>query len=532
MAQHPVVGTLPFSVTSRRPARSFSQQVRSAPAIPSPRATPKQLSNFHDLGLSREILRAVDGEGYQQATPIQVQAIPDVLAGRDLMGNAQTGTGKTAAFAMPTLQRLKARHGAPMDDGKHGRQRGRRRGQRCDFPPPRPIRALVLAPTRELAAQIGEKFSCYGRYTGLRSTVIFGGVGQGPQVQAIRRGVDILVATPGRLEDLMGQGIVSLDAVEILILDEADHMLDIGFIHALKRIVKTVPAERQTLMFSATMPREIRELSRQWLRDPVHVQVDPVATPAEDVEQSLYYVEKKQKPLLLAALLRNFPENRSLAFTRTKYGADKVVKHLKRAGLFAAAIHGNKSQGQRQRVLDQFKTGRISVLVATDIAARGLDIAGITHVFNLDLPEVAEVYVHRIGRTGRAGATGTAISFCASEERPLLRAVERLTGRKILIERTPGEFQSSEAPRAPEVATPVAPRPTGTRRRNGKPKGAAPWRNNAHRSKSAAESGPRENGARKRRDGRQNEKRQPRTTRRSKPKRSRNRTQKNRPRSR
>jgi ATP-dependent RNA helicase RhlE len=278
-------------------------------------------------------------------------------------------------------------------------------------------------------------------------------------------------------------------------------MLDIGFIHALKRIVKTVPAKRQTLMFSATMPREIRELAKQWLTDPVHVQVDPVSMPAEDVEQSLYYVEKQQKPHLFAALLKSLSCKRTLAFTRTKYGADKVEKRLKRAGLLAGAIHGNKSQGQRQRVLDHFKSGQVSVLVATDIAARGLDIDGITHVFNLDLPEVAEVYVHRIGRTGRAGAAGTAISFCASEERPQLRAIEKLTKGKIHIEPTPGEFQASDVLPERNVATAVASRPGRPRNRNEKPKGEAPWRNQTHPSRSAAESGPRKNVEKKRRSG-------------------------------
>ena len=479
------------------------------------------MSNFHDLGLSKEVLRAVDTEGYQLATPIQVQAIPEVLAGRDLMGNAQTGTGKTAAFAMPTLQRLKESPTAPICD--------KGRGRRHHFVPPRPIRALVLTPTRELAAQVNQSFNSYGRYTGLKSTVIYGGVGQGPQVQAIKRGVDILVATPGRLEDLMGQRVVRLQNVEVLILDEADHMLDIGFIHALKRIVKTVPAKRQTLMFSATMPREIRELSREWLKDPIHVQVDPVATPAEDIEQSLYCVEKKQKPHLLASLLRKLPRTRSLAFTRTKYGADKVVKHLQRAGLYAAAIHGNKSQSQRERVLQQFKSGRVSVLVATDIAARGLDINGITHVFNLDLPEVAEVYVHRIGRTGRAGASGTAISFCASDERSQLRAIQKLTRKEIQIERTPGEFQSSEAPPARKIATSVGSRSRRTPQRNEKPKGEAPWRNQTHHSKSAAESEPRRNVAKKRRGGKQSGKRL--QTRPWKPRRSKVKAKKGRPQS-
>ncbi len=474
------------------------------------------MSNFHDLGLSESILRAAETEGYQIATPIQIRAIPEVLAGRDLMGNAQTGTGKTAAFAMPTLQLLKESPTAPVHDKGRGRQH--------HFVPRRPIRTLVLAPTRELAAQIGQSFDSYGRYTDIRNTVIYGGVGQAPQVQAIRRGVDILVATPGRLEDLMGQGIVKLHAVEILILDEADHMLDIGFIHALKRIVKTVPAKRQTLMFSATMPREIRELAKDWLKDPVHIQVDPASTPAEDVEQSLYYVEKKQKPHLLAALLRNLPSYRSLAFTRTKYGADKVVRHLKRAGVFAAAIHGNKSQGQRQRVLAQFKEGRVSVLVATDIAARGLDIDSITHVFNIDLPEVAEVYVHRIGRTGRAGATGIAISFCASDERPQLRAIEKLTKSEIQLERTPGEFQSSEPPPAGKVATSVVSRSRRTRNRSEKPREArrsqSRTSSQSRPSRGAADSGSRENGTNERRGGKKSGKRPPKSTRPWRPRRS------------
>lgn len=479
------------------------------------------MSNFHDLGLSKEILRAVESEGYEQATPIQVQAIPEVLAGRDLMGNAQTGSGKTAAFAMPTLQRLKESPAAPVQD--------KGRGRRHHFAPPRPIRALALAPTRELAAQVGQSFNCYGRYTQLRCTVVYGGVGQGPQVQAIKRGVDILVATPGRLEDLMGQGVVRLHNVEVLILDEADHMLDIGFIHALKRIVKTVPATRQTLMFSATMPREIRELTKQWLKNPIHIQVDAVAAPPQEVEQSLYRVEKRQKPHLLTALLRNLPSNRSLAFTRTKYGADKVVKHLQRAGLYAAAIHGNKSQSQRQRVLEQFKSGRVSVLVATDIAARGLDINGITHVFNLDLPEVAEVYVHRIGRTGRAGASGKAISFCASDESSQLRAIQKLTRKQIQIERTPGEFQSSEVPLVRRAPNPVASRSSRTPQRNEKPKGEASWRNQTPRSKSAVESEPRKSVAKKKRDGKQSGKRL--QTRPWKPKRSKVKVKKVRPQS-
>ena len=301
----------------------------------------------------------------------------------------------------------------------------------------------------------------------------------------------------------MQQGVVRLHAVEILILDEADHMLDIGFIHALKRIVKTVPAKRQTLMFSATMPAAIRELAKEWLHDPVHVQVDPVSTPAEDVEHSLYVVEKPQKPYLLAAILNNLPGNRSLAFTRTKHGADKVVKRLKRAGLLAAAIHGNKSQGQRQRVLEQFKSGRVSVLVATDIAARGLDIDAITHVFNLDLPEVAEVYVHRIGRTGRAGAAGVAISFCATDEKPRLRAIEKLIRTRIQVESTPAEFRSRPVPPAPKVAISFDSRSRIARKRHEKPNGEATWRNQVRPSRSAAKSEPSKKVAKKRRGGRQ-----------------------------
>ena len=471
------------------------------------------MTNFHDLGLSEDILRALDSEGYDNATAIQVRAIPDVIAGRDLMGNAQTGTGKTAAFALPTLQRLSQRRRPPPVEGLSPQERQRQHSRRQRSHHRRPIRALVLAPTRELAAQIDERFKAYGRFTGLHSTVIFGGVGQRPQVQAIRRGVDILVATPGRLEDLMQQRIVSLRAVEVLILDEADHMLDIGFIHALKRIVKTVPDQRQTLMFSATMPREIRELSKEWLTDPVHVQVAPASTPAEDVEQSVYFVGKKQKPRLLEAILRELPGNRSLVFSRTKYGADKVVKHLKRGGLPSVAIHGNKSQGQRQRALEQFRSGHVSVLVATDIAARGLDIQGVSHVFNLDLPEVAEVYVHRIGRTGRAGATGVAISFCSGAERAQLKDIEKLIRRNIQVECTPEDLRSAEADPPPAAAVPS--RSKRVRTRNRKAKGDTPWRNRTRPSRSAAGSEPSESAARKKRDGKRREKQgsKPETTR-------------------
>ena len=377
---------------------------------------------FDNLGLVEPILRAVEAEGYQTATPIQVQAIPPIVEGRDLIGCAQTGTGKTAAFALPTLERLLAGGGPPRDPD------GRRRGRNL-----RKIRSLVLSPTRELAAQIGASFAAYGRFTGLRHTVVYGGVSQGNQVRALRAGVDILVATPGRLLDLMQQGHIDLAAVEILTLDEADRMLDMGFIHDLRRIVAKVPRRRQTLMFSATMPDEIRRLAAEWLREPAHVKVAPTAAPVE-IEQSVYFVEPRQKPRLLAHLLQTAPTTRTLVFARTKHGADKIVRHLVRDGIRAVAIHGNKSQSVRQRVLEQFKSHRPPVLVATDVAARGLDIDSVSHVINYDLPEVPEMYVHRIGRTGRAGAAGIALSFCGREERPHLRLIERLTRRTLAVE--------------------------------------------------------------------------------------------------
>jgi ATP-dependent RNA helicase RhlE len=369
---------------------------------------------FVELDLSQSLLRAVKHAGYEVATPIQKQAIPHLLAGRDLVGCAQTGTGKTAAFALPTLQRLTRSHAAPPP--------GRRR-----------IRCLVLAPTRELACQIGESFRNYGRYTNLRSTVIFGGVGQNPQVKALQHGVDVVVATPGRLLDLMNQGYVNLSHVEILILDEADQMFDMGFIHDLRRIVARVPRERQTLLFSATMPPPIREMAQQWLRDPVSVQVAPQSTTADRVEQSVYFVERRHKPQLLAHCLKKQGVFRTLVFTRTKHGADKLVKHLIQAGIRSAAIHGNKSQSARRRALDDFKSSKLPVLVATDIAARGLDIDDVSHVFNYDLPMTPEIYVHRIGRTARAGATGIAISFCDGEERSMLREIERITRQKVPV---------------------------------------------------------------------------------------------------
>ena len=395
--------------------------------------------SFAPLGLAEPLLRAVEAEGYHTATPIQTQAIPVILAGSDLIGCAQTGTGKTAAFALPTLQRLglKACSGESHNNRSHKRDRS----------PPRPagpIRALVLSPTRELAAQIGESFAAYGRYSGLRHTVVYGGVSQFPQVKALRAGVDVLVATPGRLIDLMQQRHVDLTKVEILILDEADQMLDMGFLPQLRRVVAQVPRQRQTLMFSATMPDEIRSLTREWLHQPQSVQSTPVATPADRVAQSVYRVEPREKPKLLSHFLKSTPQTRTLVFARTKHGADKIVKHLERDGIRAAAIHGNKSQSARQRVLEQFKSNRPPVLVATDIAARGLDIDAVSHVINYDLPDVPEVYVHRIGRTARAGAEGIAISFCGREERLQLQAIERLIRASIRTEAH--EFESREAP--------------------------------------------------------------------------------------
>lgn len=383
------------------------------------------MSKFEELGLAEAILRAVKSEGYETPTPIQAQAIGPILAGRDMLGCAQTGTGKTAAFALPTLHRLSANE-------CHVNGRGRK------------IRALILSPTRELASQIGDSFRTYGKHLGLRHTLVYGGVGQNPQVRALNAGVDILVATPGRLLDLMNQGYIDLSKVEILILDEADQMLDMGFIHDLRRIVAKVPKTRQTLMFSATMPPDIRQLAASWLRDPATVQVAAVSAPAEKIEQSVYFVDQQNKPHLLAHFLKQTASKRTLVFTRTKHGADKVVRHLSKAGIRAEAIHGNKSQSARERALHSFKSHKPPVLVATDIAARGLDIDDVSHVVNFDLPMVAEVYVHRIGRTGRAGATGIAVSFCGRDERSLLRSIERLTRQTLAVERAEIQYPTRE----------------------------------------------------------------------------------------
>jgi ATP-dependent RNA helicase RhlE len=390
---------------------------------------------FTELKLLDPLLRAVRAEGYTTPTPIQVQAIPPVLAGRDLIGCAQTGTGKTAAFALPILQRL------------HNTNSGARR-----------IRVLVLTPTRELASQIGDSFATYGRNLSLKHTVIFGGVGQSPQEAALRRGVDILVATPGRLLDLMQQRIVQLNTIEIFVLDEADRMLDMGFIHDVRRVVAALPKQRQTLLFSATMPLEIQQLASSILINPVHVEVTPTATTVETIDQHIFFVEHKDKRALLEHLLRDRAAQRVLVFTRTKHGANKVVKQLGNAGIEAEAIHGNKSQTARERALESFRRGAVRILVATDIAARGLDIDGITHVINYDLPNIPESYVHRIGRTARAGASGIAYSFCAEDERPYLRDIERTIRMTVPVVRDHPYFSPLGLPHVNGMRQPSAPR--------------------------------------------------------------------------
>jgi ATP-dependent RNA helicase RhlE len=384
-------------------------------AVARPALTQKELVtviSFEDLALVEPIRRALKEEGYSLPTPIQAQAIPQLLAGRDLLGIAQTGTGKTAAFALPILQRLAAERTAT-----------RRKS----------ARVLVLTPTRELALQIADSFRAYGRYLGLRTTVIFGGVGQNPQTAAMSRGVDVLVATPGRLLDLIGQGHVVLDGVETAVLDEADRMLDMGFIHDVKKIVALAKGRRQTLLFSATMPPAIARLAAGILHEPVRIEVTPPATTVALVEQRVIFVERGDKRDLLCAMLRDPALARVLVFTRTKHLANRVAEQLGRSGFAAEAIHGNKSQNARQRALEAFRAGTVRILVATDIAARGIDIDGITHVVNYELPNEPETYVHRIGRTARAGAAGAAIALCDSEERAYLRDIERLIGQKVPV---------------------------------------------------------------------------------------------------
>ena len=366
---------------------------------------------FKELGIAEPILKALIAEGYTQPTPIQEQSIPILLKGKDLLGVAQTGTGKTAAFGIPILHHLY--EGISLSQTK------------------RKVKALVVTPTRELALQIGESFTAYGKYTGLRNTVIFGGVKQGKQVNALKTGVDILIATPGRLLDLMDQGYISFRDLEHVVLDEADQMLDMGFIHDIKKIIAKLPSKRQSLFFSATMPKDIVELSRKMLGDFERVTIKPEQATAEKVEQGVYFVNKGNKPKLLVHILEQQPQDSVLVFSRTKHGANKIVKKLAQAEIRSAAIHGNKSQTARQKALGDFKDGKLKVLVATDIAARGIDVEELSLVVNYDLPNVSETYVHRIGRTGRANASGTALSFCDVDERSYLRDIEKLINQKV-----------------------------------------------------------------------------------------------------
>ena len=383
---------------------------------------------FENLKLIEPILRALQEEGYSTPTPIQEKSIPILLQGKDLLGCAQTGTGKTAAFSIPILQKLYK------TDNRQG------------------IKALILTPTRELAIQIGESFEAYGKYTGLRHAVIFGGVGQKPQTDELKRGIQILIATPGRLQDLVNQGFINLKTLDFFVLDEADRMLDMGFIHDIRRILKLLPPRRQTLFFSATMPPEIEKLAKSMLTAPEKVEVTPVSSTVDTISQSIYFVEKKEKKDLLLYLLKDPAIESVLIFTRTKYGADKLARILNKAGIGAEAIHGNKSQNARQRALTGFKSHTLRVLIATDIAARGIDVDQLSHVINYELPNIPETYVHRIGRTGRAGHNGVAISFCESEELPYLKDIQKLIGKTIpIVKEHP--FITSTGTKAQETKT-------------------------------------------------------------------------------
>lgn len=411
-------------------------------------------TNFADLGLNPQLLKALAAEGYTTPTPIQAQAIPGVMSGRDLMGIAQTGTGKTAAFALPILHRLLAERRPALRQG---------------------ARVLVLSPTRELATQIADSFRTYGKHSGLTVAVMFGGMPFRPQVTAIKNGVDILVATPGRLLDHLEQRSVNLAGTEILVLDEADQMLDMGFIAPIRKILSKLSQRRQSLFFSATMPREIGALAGEMLRDPLRVQVTPVAKTADRVRQRVIHVEPNKKGALLIELFSDPQMTRSLVFTRTKRGADKVARHLEAAGIMVAAIHGNKSQRQREAALHQFRNGRIRGLIATDIAARGIDIDEVSHVINFELPNIPESYVHRIGRTARAGAEGEAISLCSGDERAYLRDIERLTRQTILASDRTGD---ATLVGSASTAADRAPRP----HQGGQRSGAGNGSKNGHRS--------------------------------------------------
>jgi ATP-dependent RNA helicase RhlE len=471
-----------FSFTVRHGGLSLHVLGGRSPSYALSICPEKETMSFETLGLFEPLLRAVDGEGYTTPTPIQLQAIPEVIAGRDLLGCAQTGTGKTAAFALPLLHRLTHAGSPPKGSGRR-------------------IRALVLSPTRELAGQIGESLRTYGKYTALRQTVIYGGVGQNPQTRALKHGVDILVATPGRLIDLMNQGYVDLSHVEIFVLDEADRMLDMGFLPDVKHIISELPTHRQTLMFSATMPEPIERLAGAILRDPTRIRIAPVKATTALVEHSVYFVPQKQKIRLLTNYLHSRSFTRALVFTRTKRGADKVAKQLNQSGISANAIHGNKSQNARQRALDDFKADRTHVLVATDIASRGIDVEGISHVLNYDLPDEPETYVHRIGRTGRAGATGRAVTLCGNDERKQLKAIERQIRHALQIETdiplselpkdapsTENDDRENRPPRPPKIpvgsrqrrmskphAAHKSPtgRPQGSKPHSGKPQGSS-----------------------------------------------------------
>ncbi len=401
--------------------------------------------SFSELGVADPLRRALRAENYISPTPIQVRAIPLLLAGKDLLGIAQTGTGKTAAFALPILQRLSETR-APAG--------------------PRATRALILAPTRELAIQIGDSFKIYGRHLSLRHAVVFGGVGQQPQVKALARGVDTLVATPGRLLDLIGQGHIRLDKVSFLVLDEADRMLDMGFIRDVRKIIKALPRQRQSLLFSATMPADVERLAGEILRDPGRVEISPKAITVDRVDQRVFFVESADKRALLAKLLGDPGLARVIVFTRTKHGANRVAQQLDRAGTAAEALHGNKSQSARQRALERFRTGQARVLVATDIAARGIDVDGVTHVINYELPNEPESYVHRVGRTARAGAEGSALSFCDPAEQAYLRAIERLTKRPLAVAGgQPSHRRDAPHSRAPSPASATRSAPSKRRRR-------------------------------------------------------------------
>ena len=398
---------------------------------------------FEELKLISAIQKSLEEQGYKKPTEIQKQAIPPLLEGRDMIGCAQTGTGKTAAFAIPILQKLALGKKAPRSQRK--------------------IKALVLTPTRELAIQIGENFSNYGKYLELKNFVIYGGVGQKPQTDAIKAGIDILVATPGRLIDLMNQNEVNLNQVEFFVLDEADRMLDMGMVHDVKKIIAQLPSKRQNMLFSATVPMEITKLVNSLLTDPVSVAVTPVSSTVDKIDQSVYLVDKKDKKQLLRHLLKDKSIASALVFSRTKHGADKIIRDLAKAGIQGQAIHGNKSQTARQLALNNFKKRKTRVLVATDIAARGIDILELSHVINYDLPNVSETYVHRIGRTGRAGLGGAALSFCDEEERPLLMDIERLIGKIIPV------VEDHPFPPSRQVSA-VTEQKKGSRRRQHRPK--------------------------------------------------------------